>query len=62
MARAVAIQVGLRFGVPMSATGDALGIRTSAAARLGARMLDETARQVLELVQRRLHAELWRGE
>ena len=62
MARAVAIQVGLRFGVPMSATGDALGIRTSAAARLGARMLDETGRQVLELVQRRLHAELWRGE
>jgi hypothetical protein len=62
MARALAIQVGLRFGVPMSATGDALGIRTSAAARLGARALDESYVQALELVQRRLLAELPRGE
>ena len=62
VARAVAIQVGMRFGVPMSATGDALGIRSSAASRLGASALDEAGMQAVDFVQRRLWEELPRRE
>ncbi len=61
-ARAIAIQAGTRFGVAMCATGDALGIRKSAASRLGARPLDSTERQVIELVLARLVGELPRRE
>jgi REP element-mobilizing transposase RayT len=57
-ARAVAIQIGMRFGVPMSATGDALGIRKSAAARLGAVALDEANAQLVELIYVRLVREV----
>jgi len=57
-ARAIAIQVGVRFGVPRAATGDAIGIRKSAASRLAARRLDESHRQVLELVHTRLLGEM----
>jgi hypothetical protein len=62
IARAVAIQVGMRFGVPMSATGDAVGIRASAASRLGASRLDEAAMNAVDFVQRRLLEELPRRE
>ena len=62
IARAMAIQVGVRFGIPMAAVGDALGIRTSAASRLGARRLDHAAKQALEVILRRLEGELPRRE
>lgn len=57
-ARAIAIQVGVRFGVPRAATGDALGIRKSAASRLATRQLDEPHQHVLELVHTRLVREM----
>lgn len=61
-ARAIAIQVGMRFGVPMKATGDALGIRKSAASRLGGRELSDAERAVLDLVRARLVRETRIGE
>jgi len=61
-ARAIAIQAGMRFGVSRSATGDALGIRKSAASRLAARPLDQAHAQVLDLVHMRLVREMRSGE
>jgi hypothetical protein len=56
--RAVAIRVGARFGIPMSAVGDAIGIRKSAAARHGERELDASSERALDLITERLTREM----
>lgn len=57
-ARAVAIQTGKCFGLPMSSTGAALGISAQAAARLGSRYLDELRSATLSIARERVGAEL----
>jgi hypothetical protein len=57
VARTVAIQVGARFGIPMSAIGDAVGIRKSAASRHGERTLEAGAARALEVIHERLRRE-----
>jgi hypothetical protein len=56
--RTIAIQVGARFGIPMSAVGDAVGIRKSAAARHGERPLDERSARAAALISERLLLEM----
>jgi hypothetical protein len=56
--RTIAIQVGARFGIPMSAVGDAVGIRKSAAARHGERELDEKSRRAMDVIHQHLQREV----
>lgn len=57
-ARAIAVQVGIRFGIPMSATGDAIGIAPSTAARLSVAPLGTTSAHALEVAHERLLEEV----
>ena len=57
-ARAVAIQIGMRFGIPMSATGDAVGVGTASSARLGAAVLSPTLANAVEVIHERLLEQL----
>jgi hypothetical protein len=53
-ARSAAIQIGSRFGIPMSATGDALGITPGSAARLASAKLAPSLLHAVEVIHERL--------
>jgi hypothetical protein len=57
-ARAVAVQLGLRFGIPMSAMGDSVGIAPSSAARLSIAALAPTPARALDVIYERLLDEI----
>ena len=58
VARAVLVQAGKRFGVPVSSSGEAAGISPTAASRLAQVVLDRRGEAALEIVCDRVRREI----
>ena len=58
VARAVLVQAGKRFGVPVSSSGEAAGISPTAASRLAQIVLDKRGEAALEIVCDRVRREV----